>query len=270
MNQSLACIHPDANIGKSVVIDPFASIHKDVIIGEGSWIGSNAVIMDGSRIGKNCRIFPGAVIGGIPQDMKFEGEQSIVEIGDNTTVREFVTINRGTKSRGITVVGSNTLLMAYTHIAHDCIIGNNCILSNIVQLGGEVLIDDWAVIGGGCFIHQFCRVGKHVMISGMSGVLSDIPPFLRVAGIPVIYQGINYIGLKRREFVKDVIDNIHEIYRNIYQEKMNTSQSLEYIEKTFESSQEKEEIVRFIRESQRGIIKAVEKGSGDKYNYQAS
>jgi len=270
MNQAFTYIHPDAKIGKNVVIDPFATIHKDVIIGEGCSIGSNAVIMDGSRIGKKCRVFPGAVIGGIPQDMKFAGEQSIVEIGENTTVREFVTVNRGTKSKGRTIVGANTLIMAYTHIAHDCIIGNNCILSNAVQIGGEVLIDDWAVIGGGCYIHQFCRVGKHVMVSGMSGVLSDVPPFLRVAGIPVVYQGINYIGLKRREFTKDVIDNIHEIYRIIYQEKMNTSQSLEYIEKTIEFSQEKDEIVSFIKGSQRGIIKALDKGMNDKYNYQAT
>ena len=270
MNQPLANIHPEARIGKNVVIDPFASIQKDVVIGEGSWIGSNAVIMDGARIGKNCRIFPGAVISGIPQDMKFAGEQSTAEIGDNTTVREFVTVNRGTKTKGKTIIGSNTLLMAYTHIAHDCVIGNNCILSNAVQVGGEVLIDDWAIIGGGCFIHQFCRIGKHVMISGMSGVLSDIQPFMRVAGIPVVYQGINFIGLKRREFAKEVIDNIHEIYRIIYQEKMNTSQSIEHIEKTFEPSQEKEEIVSFIKGSQRGIIKALDKGTTDKYNYQAS
>jgi UDP-N-acetylglucosamine acyltransferase len=270
MNQSLAYIHPDARIGKNVVIEPFASIYKDVIIGEGSWIGSNAVIMDGSQIGKHCRIFPGAVIGAIPQDMKFNGEDSMVQIGDNTTIREYVTVNRGTKTRGVTVIRSNTLLMAYTHIAHDCIIGDNCILSNAVQVGGEVLIDDWTVIGGGCSIHQFCRISKHVMISGMSGVLSDIPPFLRVAGIPVVYQGINYIGLKRREFVKDVIDNIHEIYRIIYQEKMNTSQSIEYIEKTFPPSQEKDEIVGFIKNSQRGIIKSLDKGNEDKYNYHAT
>lgn len=269
MNQSLVSIHPEASIGKNVVIEPFATIQKDVVIGEGSWIASNAVIMNGSRIGKNCRIFPGAVIGAIPQDMKYEGEDSLVEIGDNTTIREFVTVNRGTKSKGKTIVGSNTLLMAYTHIAHDCIIGNNCILSNVVQLGGEVLLDDWTVVGGGCFIHQFCRIGKHVMISGMSGVLSDIPPYLRVAGIPVIYQGINYIGLKRREFAKDVIDNIHEIYRIIYQGNLNTSQSLEHIEKTIKSSHERDDILSFIKGSQRGIIKSLEKGTNDKYNYQA-
>ena len=268
MNQALSSIHPGAKIANDVRIDPFASIQGDVEIGSGTWIGSNAVIMDGARIGKNVSIFPGAVISAIPQDLKYEGEYSNVEIGDNTTIREFVTLNRGTKSTGKTVVGSKSLLMAYTHIAHDCIIGDNCVISNSVQVGGEVQVDDWTVIGGGCFIHQFCRIGKHVMISGMSGILSDIPPYLRVAGIPVVYQGINYIGLKRRDFKKDEIDVIHEIYRIIYQEKMNTTQAVEYIEKTFESMPAKDEVLEFIKTSKRGIIKSLERGGGsEKYNY---
>jgi len=267
MNQVLSSIHPKAKIAENVTIDPFVTIHGDVEIGSGTWIGSNAVIMDGARIGSNCNIFPGAVISAIPQDMKYEGEDSTVEIGNNTTIREFVTVNRGTKSKLKTVVGNNTLLMAYTHIAHDCLIGDNCVMANSVQVAGEVHVDDWSIIGGGCFIHQFCRIGKHVMISGMSGILSDIPPYLRVAGIPVVYQGINYIGLKRREFSKDEIDVIHEIYRIIYQEKMNTSQAVEYIEKTFDTQPAKDEVLEFIRASKRGIIKSLERGTDDKYNY---
>ena len=267
MTQALSSIHPDAKIADKVKIDPFATIHGDVEIGTGTWIGSNAVIMDGTRIGSNCSFFPGAVVGAIPQDMKYGGEDSIVQIGNNTTIREFVTVNRGTKSKGATVVGSNSLLMAYTHVAHDCMIGNNCVLANSVQVGGEVEIDDWTVVGGGCYIHQFCRIGKHVMISGMSGILSDVPPYLRVAGIPVVYQGINYIGLKRRDFTKEEIDVIHEIYRIIYQEKMNTTQAVEYIEKTFDAQPAKDEVLEFVKASKRGIIKSLERGTDDKYNY---
>jgi UDP-N-acetylglucosamine acyltransferase len=267
MNQALTSIHPDAKIADNVNIDPFVTIHGDVEIGTGTWIGSNTVIMDGTRIGSNCNIFPGAVVGAIPQDMKYVGEDSIVRIGNNTTIREYVTVNRGTKSKGTTEVGNNSLLMAYSHIAHDCRIGNNCVLANSVQVGGEVEMDDWTVVGGGCYIHQFCRIGKHVMISGMSGVLSDVPPYLRVAGIPVVYQGINYIGLKRRDFTKEEIDVIHEIYRIIYQEKMNTSQAVEYIEKTFDAQPSKDEVLEFIKASKRGIIKSLERGTDDKYNY---
>ena len=266
MSSDLSSIHPNARIPEYVKIDPFVTIQADVEIGPGTWIGSNAVIMDGTRIGKDCRVFPGAVIGAIPQDMKFEGEDSTVEIGDKTTIREFVTVNRGTKSKGKTVVGSNCLVMAYTHIAHDCVVGENCILANAIQVGGEVLIDDWSVIGGGCFIHQFCRIGKHVMISGMSGILSDIPPYLRVAGIPVVYQGINYIGLKRRSYDKQTIDMIHEIYRIIYQEGMNTSHALEHVEENIADGAIRDEIVGFIRTSRRGIIKSPGKGFSGKYN----
>lgn len=265
MSRDQSSIHPKAKISDSVRIDPFVTIQDDVEIGPGTWVGSNAVIMEGTRIGSDCRIFPGAVIGAIPQDMKFEGEKSTVEIGDKTTVREFVTVNRGTKAKGKTVVGSNTLIMAYSHIAHDCVVGNNCILANSIQAGGEVLIDDWSVIGGGCFIHQFCRIGKHVMISGMSGILSDIPPYLRVAGIPVVYQGINYVGLKRRSYDKETIDLIHNIYRVIYQEGMNTSHALNHIEEHFDAGGIRDEVIGFIRASNRGIIKSPGKGSSDKY-----
>ncbi len=259
-------IHPDAIIGKNVVIEAFARIDKNVIIGDGSWIASNTTIYEGAQIGKNCKIFPGAVVSAIPQDLKFKGEKSFVEIGDNTVVRESVTINRGTAAKSITKIGSNNLLMAYSHVAHDCLIGNYCILSNGVQVAGEVEIDDWAIIGGMSTIHQFCRIGKHVMISGMSGVLSDVPPFIKAAGIPVIYQGINYVGLKRREFSKVEIDIVHDIYRIIYQEKFNTSQALEHIEKNIENSSQKTEILNFIKSSKRGIIKKSLGSHSNKYN----
>jgi UDP-N-acetylglucosamine acyltransferase len=259
-------VHPEANIGKNVIIESFAKIEKGVVVGDGSWIGSNAIIYEGAKLGKNCKVFPGAVISAIPQDLKFKGEKSFVEIGDNTVIRESVTINRGTAAKSVTKIGNNCLLMAYVHVAHDCILGDYCILSNGVQLAGEVEMDDWVIVGGMSTIHQFCRIGKHVMISGMSGVLSDIPPYLKAAGIPVVYQGINYVGLKRREFTKEMIDDIHNIYRIIYQEKYNTYQANEYIEKKFSQSQTKNEILSFIKSSKRGIIKRLGENSVDKYN----
>lgn len=267
---SKAEIHQGAVIGDDVVIEPFARVDKGVFIGDGSWIGSNSTIYEGARLGKNCRIFPGAVIAAIPQDLKFKGEKSFVEIGDNTVIRESVTVNRGTASKSVTKIGDNCLLMAYVHIAHDCVLGNNCILSNGAQVAGEVEIHDFAIVGGMSTIHQFCRIGKHVMISGMSGVLSDIPPYLKVAGIPVVYQGINYVGLKRREFTKEIIDEIHGIYRIIYQKKYNTSQALDYIAENLNHSPVIEEIISFIRTSKRGIIKSLSNNSANKYNTQVT
>lgn len=195
-------VHPEAIIGKNVRIDAFATIHHDVIIGDNCWIGSNAAIYPGARLGKSCKVFPGAVISAEPQDLKFDGEYSTVEIGHDTTIREYVTINRGTAARGITSVGNHTLLMAYAHLGHDVAVGNHCVISNSVQLAGEVIVEDWAVIGGMSAVHQFCRVGTHAMVSGMSGVLSDVAPFTKVFGVPVTYMGINVTGLKRRGFDK--------------------------------------------------------------------
>lgn len=263
-------IHPSANIGNNVTVESFARIEKDVTIGDGSCICSNAIIYEGAKLGKNCKVFPGAVIAAIPQDLKFKGEKSFVEIGDNTVIREAVTINRGTAAKSVTKIGNNCLLMAYVHIAHDCILGDYCILSNGVQIAGEVEMDDWVIIGGMSSIHQFCRIGKHVMVSGMSGVLSDIPPYLKAAGIPVVYQGINYVGLKRREFSKEMIDDIHNMYRIIYQENYNTSQALEFIDKNFNESPMKKEILNFIKSSQRGIIKRLSENSVNKYNNHAA
>lgn len=225
MKQPLAYVHPEANIAENVVIEPFVSIDKDVIIGEGTRIGSSVTIMPGVRIGKNCRIFPGAVIGATPQDLKFRGEYSTVEIGNNTTIREFVTINRGTVAKGKTVVGNNCLLMAYVHVAHDCVVGNDVILVNNTQLAGEVVIDDYAILGGMTAVHQFVHVGSHVMVSGGSLVRKDIPPFIKAGREPLSYVGINSIGLRRRNFSNEKIREVQEIYRYIYQKGLNISQA---------------------------------------------
>ncbi len=255
MNQPLAYIHPEAKIADKVVIEPFVSISKNVEIGEGTWIGSNAVIMEGAKIGKNCKIFPGAVIAAVPQDLKFQGEKTIVEIGDNTTIREFVTINRGTVSKGKTVVGNDCLIMAYVHIAHDCVIGNHCILVNGVTIAGEVIIDDWAIISGLSAIHQFVHIGSHVMISGGSLVRKDVPPFVKAAREPLSFVGINSIGLRRRGFSNEKINEIQDIYRQIYLKGYNNAEALEIIETTMKASKERDEIITFIRKSERGIMK---------------
>jgi UDP-N-acetylglucosamine acyltransferase len=202
MNQPLAYIHPQANIAPNVVIEPFAAIHKNVIIGEGSWIGSHVTIMEGARIGKNCKIFPGAVISAIPQDLKFAGEETTAVIGDNTVIRECVTISRGTKDKFTTIVGSNCLLMAYVHVAHDCVVGNHVILGNSTQLAGHIIVDDWAIISGTSAVHQFVKIGAHTIISGGSLVRKDVPPYTKAAREPLSYCGINSIGLRRRGIMK--------------------------------------------------------------------
>jgi len=256
MVSKLAFIHPDAKIGKDVIIEPFAYIAGNVVIGDGTWVGPNSTIMDGARIGKNCKIFPCAVVSGIPQDLKFKGEETTAEIGDNTTVREGSTVNRGTAATGKTVVGSNCLLMAYSHIGHDCVIGNNCIMGNSSALAGEVNIDDWAILSGGTLVHQFTNIGAHVMIGGGSKVRTDVPPFIKADRDPLSYMGLNSVGLTRRGFEKERIDEIHNIYRVIYQSGLNISQALDQIEKQFKKSQERDYILEFIRKSERGIIRA--------------
>jgi UDP-N-acetylglucosamine acyltransferase len=255
MKQPLAYVHPEAKVADNVVIEPFVSIDKDVVIGEGTRIGSSVTIMPGVRIGKNCRIFPGAVIGAEPQDLKFRGEYSTVEIGDNTTIREYVTINRGTAAKGKTVVGSNCLLMAYVHVAHDCVVGNNVILVNSTQLAGEVVIDDYAILGGMSAVHQFVHVGSHVMISGGSLVRKDVPPFIKAGREPLAYVGINSIGLRRRNFSNEKIREVQEIYRYIYQKGLNISQAVEIIEAEMPASTERDEVLLFIKDSKRGIIR---------------
>lgn len=255
MNQPLAYVHPQAEVAKNVVIEPFVNIEKNVIIGEGTWIGSNVTIMEGARIGKNCRIFPGAVIAAIPQDLKFAGEESIVRIGDNTTIREFVTVNRGTKANMETVIGNNCLIMAYAHIAHDCIVGNNCILANAVNLAGHITIEDWAIVGGLSAVHQFVKIGQHTMISGGSLVRKDVPPYTKAAREPLSYVGVNSVGLRRRGFSQDQINQIHEIYRHIYLKGYNVSQAAEIIEANMPVTNERDEILSFISNSTRGIMR---------------
>ncbi len=254
-------IHPEALLGKEVVVEAFAKIYQDVVIGEGTWIGSNVVIFPGARIGAHCKIFPGAVIAAVPQDLKFKGEYTTVEIGDHSTIREYVTINRGTAAKGVTKVGNNTLLMAYTHLGHDVEVGDHCVISNSVQVAGEVVIEDWAVVGGGSAIHQFCHIGQHSMVSGMTGVLSDVVPFTKVFGLPASYMGINYLGLKRRGFTKEQTVVIHDVLRVLYQQGLNTTQAIEYMNTYLDSSEEKEMIINFIKKSKRGVIKGSMRGA---------
>ncbi len=255
MNQPLAYVNPGAKIAKNVVIEPFTNIENNVEIGEGTWIGSNVTIMEGARIGKNCRIFPGAVISAIPQDLKFEGEASLAIIGDNSTIREFVTLNRGTKASGETRIGNNCLIMATVHIAHDCVIGNNSIVVNGVALAGHVIIGENVVIGGLSAVHQFVHIGDHAMISGGALVRKDVPPYTKAAKEPLSYVGINSIGLRRRGFSPDKIREIQDIYRIIFQKNYNTAQALALLEAETQATKERDEIIQFIRSSQRGIMK---------------
>jgi UDP-N-acetylglucosamine acyltransferase len=255
MNQPLAYIHPGAKIARNVVVEPFTTIHNNVVIGSGTWIGSNVTIMEGARIGSNCRIFPGAVISAIPQDLKFEGEDSLTVIGDNVTVRECVTINRGTSASGKTEIGNNCLIMATAHIAHDCVLGDNSIIVNGVALAGHVIIGKFAIIGGLAAVHQFIHIGDHAMISGGSLVRKDVPPYTKAGKEPLSYVGINSIGLRRRGFTTEKIREIQDIYRILYQKNYNTSQALEKLEAEMEATAERDDIITFIRNSQRGIMK---------------
>lgn len=250
-----AFIHPNAKIGKDVTIEPFAYIDDNTEIGDGTYIMSSANIRSGSRIGKNCTIFPGAVIAGIPQDLKFQGEDSLVTIGDFTTIRESVTVGRGTKAKGVTVVGQHCLLMAYSHVAHDCIIKDHVILGNATQLAGEVEVDNFAILSGGTLVHQFTRIGKHVMIQGGTRLGKDIPPYTIAGREPVSYAGINLVGLRRRGFANEQINQIQEIYRIIYQSGLNFTDAITKIEHDFPPSEEIMEIVKFIKESPRGIVR---------------
>lgn len=255
MKQPLAYIHPSAKIHHSVVIDPFVTIEGNVEIGEGTHICNNVTIMDGARIGKNCLIFPGAVISGIPQDLKFRGEETLAIIGDNTVIRECATVNRGTASKGKTIVGSNCLIMAYCHVAHDCVVGDNVIMSNATQLAGEVIVDNYAVIGGGTLVHQFCHIGPHVMIQGGALVNKDIPPYVKAAREPIAYAGVNSIGLRRRGYSNEQICDIQEIYRYLYLSGLNNSDAVERIEAELPATKERDEIILFVRNSKRGIIR---------------
>lgn len=251
----LANIHPEAKIGKNVVIEAFATVQADVIIGDDCWIGPNAVIWNGARMGKGVRVYPGASVSSIPQDLKFAGEKTETFIGDNTVIREYVTVSCGTNDKFKTVIGKNCLLMAYVHVAHDCIIGDNCILVNAVQLAGHVEVDDWAIIGGASALHQFVKIGAHVMISGGSLVRKDVPPFVKAAREPLAYAGINSVGLRRRGFPSEKINEIQEIYRYIFMKGLNNSKALEELERRVPETEERDHIINFIRNSERGIMK---------------
>ena len=255
MISPLASIHPDARIGAEIEIGPFTTISADVEIGEGSWIGPNVTIMDGARIGSNCRIFPGAVISAIPQDLKFQGERTTVEIGDRSTIRECVTINRGTKAYGKTVVGKDCLIMAYVHVAHDCILGNHVILVNSVALAGHVEIGDYGIISGLSAVHQFVKIGAHVMIGGGAMVRKDVPPFITAAGEPLAFAGVNSVGLKRRNFAQEDIHEIQNLYRTMYQSGMNISQAVNQIKETHPNRPLADSILSFIEQSDRGLIR---------------
>ena len=257
MNNNLSYIHPNAKIGANVEISPFVTIHDDVEIGEGTHIYSNVTIFPGARIGRNCRIFPGAVIAAIPQDLKFHGEYTTAEIGDNTTLRECVTVNRGTAAKGKTIIGNNNLIMAYCHIAHDCILGNNIIISNSSQLAGAVTVDDFAVIGGGTLVHQFSHLGSHIMIQGGSHVNKDVPPYVTAAKSPISNGGLNLVGLRRRGFSSEKIEELQEIYRRLFASDLNLTDALNMIEAEIPASIERDNIINFIKNSSRGVIKGI-------------
>lgn len=252
---NLAFVHPEANLGDNVIVEPFAYIDSNTEIGDGTLVMTNATILNGARIGKNCTIFPHATIAGIPQDLKFVGEETIAVIGDNTTIRECATVNRGTSSRGATIVGKDCLIMAYSHVAHDCILHDHVILGNSTQLAGEVEIDDYAIISGGTLVHQFSKIGAHTMIQGGSKIPKDIPPFIMVGREPIIFVGLNVVGLRRRGFSSERINSIQEIYRYLYQSGHNVSQAIERIKNELPESAEKQQILEFVQSSSRGILR---------------
>lgn len=260
MIQPLSYIHPEAKIAPNVVVEPFTTIHRDVVIGEGTWIGSNVTIMDGARIGKNCKIFPGAVISGEPQDLKFEGEVTTAEIGDNTTIRECVTINRGTKDRFRTVIGKNCLIQAYSHIAHDCIVGDYCIFSNSSTLAGHITVGDYVVLAGLVAVHQFCNIGSHAFVTGGTLVRKDVPPFIKAAREPIAYAGVNSVGLRRRGYTTEQITEVQNIYRVLFVQNRNLSKALDLVEAEFEPTELRDEILTFVRNSNRGVVKGFNQG----------
>ena len=255
MISKLAYVDPKAQLGENVTVEPFAYIAGDVVLGDGCWVGPGAVILDGARVGKNCKIHTAAVVAGVPQDLKFKGEYTTAVVGDNTTIRECATISRGTAAKGTTIVGNNTLIMAYVHIGHDCVVGNNCVLVNRVSLAGEVVVEDWAILGGHVAVHQFCRIGAHAMVSGGSLVSKDIPPFVKAAHLPLSFVGANFIGLRRRGFTSEKISEIQEIFRLIFQSGFGYSRACEMVLEQVPYSEERDMIISFIRESKRGILK---------------
>ena len=252
----LATVHPDAKLGDNVEVGPYAFIDENVVIGDGCKILPHATIFPFVRMGRDCTVFPGAVVGAIPQDLKFEGEESYVEIGDRVNIRECATINRGTKASGkaVTRVGSDTLVMSYAHIAHDCCIGNHCIIVSFVALAGETEVDDWGIIGGATIAHQFSHIGTHAMVGGGFKIVKDVPPYVLAGRDPICFEGVNRVGLSRRGFSEEKINEIKDIYDTLYFKGMNVSDAVAYIEQNFPRTEERDTIISFIRNSKRGII----------------
>lgn len=254
-NAHLKSIHPSAIIADKVEIGPFVSIAGDVRIGEGTWIGPQVTIFDGVRIGANCKIFPGAVLGAVPQDLKYEGEQTFLEIGNNVTIREYCTLNKGTKANNKTTIGNHSLIMAYSHVAHDCIIGEHVVLANNATLAGHIEIGNHAIVGGMVAVHQFTNIGESAFVAGGSLVRKNVPPYVKVAREPLSYAGVNSVGLRRRGFSNKQINNIHEIYRILFVKGLSVTKAIEYIETMISATPERDKIISFIDGSEKGIVK---------------
>jgi UDP-N-acetylglucosamine acyltransferase len=257
MISTLANISKDAQLGPAVTVESFSTIYENVIIGNGTKIHPNVTIYPGTRIGQNCEVFPGAVIGVQPQDLKFAGEDTVVEIGDNTIIRECVTIHKGTKDKWKTSIGSNCLLMTYVHVAHDCQIGDNVILASYVGLSGHVVIDDYAILEGKVAAQQFVHIGAHSFIGGASLVRKDIPPYVKAAREPLTFAGVNSVGLRRRGLSGDDVREIEDIYRTLYVQNNNISNGIKEIEASIPSSKLRTEIIDFVSNSERGVIRGM-------------
>jgi len=261
----LATVHPNAKLGETVEVGPYAYIEEFVEIGEGTKVLPHATIFNYVKIGKDCNVFPGAVVGAVPQDLKFDGEITYVEIGDRVNIRECATINRGTKAsgKGVTKVGSDTLLMSYSHVAHDCSVGNHCILVSYTGIAGETDVDDWAILGGGTVAHQFSKIGTHAMVGGGSKIAKDVPPYVLCGRDPLVFAGVNLVGLRRRGFTNDQIRTIKDIYDIIYNSGFNVTDALDRVEQGFPQSAERDTILNFIRGSKRGIIRGMSSSKGE-------
>lgn len=252
-------LNPNAKIGKDVTISNFTTIYDDVEIGDGTWIGPNVTIFPGARIGRNCKIFPGSVIAAVPQDLKFEGEYTTVQIGDNNVIRECCTINRGTNASGSTIIGNNNLLMAYVHVAHDCVVGSNCVFANNATLAGHILVGDYTVLGGKTAVLQFVHIGEHAFTMGGSLVDKDIPPYVRVARYPISYGGVNSVGLHRRGFDQEAINRIQDIYRILFQGELAVSKAAELIKEKYGDTPEGQTVLTFIENANVGLMRGYRK-----------
>ena len=248
-----AVVSSGARLGQNIIIDPFAVIESNVEIGDGCRIGSSTLIASGTRLGKNVRVFHGAAVGSVPQDLKFAGEDTLAVIGDDTIVREYATINRGTVDRGETRVGSNCLLMAYSHVAHDCLLGDNVIMGNSATLAGHIEIDDYVILSGLLPVHQFVRIGKHAMIGGGYRVPQDICPYSMAAGYPLGIVGLNIVGLKRRGFTRDVIKTLQQTFKLLFFSELNTTQAVTRNNEELEQTEEIKTNLDFIAASKRGL-----------------